>query len=154
MTAKTGGILLAALLLGVVLAPRAFVGAVETQAPVSGPSAPSADRTRLAVLWTSGDPEVAEKVCFMYTQAAQKAKWFDEVMLIVWGPSSRLLAGDKELAADVKAMMADGVIVQACVVCADMYGVADTLRRMGIEVKPMGKPLSDMLQSDWKVLTF
>jgi hypothetical protein len=44
--------------------------------------------------------------------------------------------------------------VQACVACADMYGVADKLREIGIDVKPMGKPLSEMLKGDWKVLTF
>ena len=51
-------------------------------------------------------------------------------------------------------MIKDGVVVQACIVCADMYGVSDRLREMGIEVKAMGKPLSDMLKSDYKVLTF
>ena len=110
--------------------------------------------SRLAVVWTSGDAEVAHKVCFMYTHNAKKAKWFDEVRLVIWGPSSRNLAGDKQLQAAVKQMMADGVEVQACVACADMYGVADRLRKMGIEVKGMGKPLSDMLKDDWKVITF
>jgi len=117
----------------------------------------SAGRTKeskLAVLWSSGDADVAHKVCFMYTHAARKAKWFDNVLLIVWGPSSRLLAGDKELQAKVKAMMDSGVVVEACVACANMYGVSDKLRELGIEVKPMGKPLSEMLQSDWKMLTF
>jgi hypothetical protein len=110
--------------------------------------------SKVAVVWTSGDSEVAHKVCFMYTHNAKRAKWFDEVVLIIWGPSSRILAGDKKLQAAVKEMMRDGVVVQACVVCADMYGVAGRLREMGIEVKGMGKPLSDMLKSDYKVLTF
>ena len=110
--------------------------------------------SKLAVVWTSGDSEVAHKVCFMYTHNAKKAKWFDEVVLVVWGPSSRILAGDKKLQAAVKEMMQDGVSVQACVVCADMYGVAGRLREMGIEVKGMGRPLSDMLKGDYKVLTF
>jgi len=114
----------------------------------------SAEKNRLAVVWTSGDSEVAHKMCLMYTHAAKNAKWFDDVTLIIWGPSSRLLAGDKELQAKVKSMMASGVLVQACVVCADMYGVADDLQTMGIEVKGMGKPLSDLLKADWKVLTF
>jgi len=83
-----------------------------------------------------------------------RIKWFDNVLLIVWGPSSRLLAGDKELQAKAKAMMASGVVVQACVACADLYGVSDKLRELGIEVKPMGKPLSEMLKGDWKVFTF
>jgi hypothetical protein len=116
--------------------------------------APSPEESRLAVVWTSGDPEVAHRVCLMYTHAAVKNKWFDEVRLVVWGPSARLLAGDKDLQAKVKAMMKDGVVVQACVVCADSYGVSDTLRSLGIEVKAMGKPLTDILNSDYKVLTF
>lgn len=146
MGTKVYGSLLAAALITGVLGHQVFVKA-------NGPENPAA-KTKLAVLWTSGDSEVAHKVCFMYTQAAKKAQWFDEVVLIVWGPSSRLLVGDKELQSSVKAMIASGVVVQACVACADMYGVADTLRQMGIEVKPMGRPLSDMLKVDWKVLTF
>jgi hypothetical protein len=110
--------------------------------------------SKLAVLWTSGDPEVAHKVCFMYTHNAKKQKWFDEVILIVWGPSSRLLAADKDLQAEVKKMQGDGVVVQACQACADMYGVSDIHRKLGIEVKYMGKPLSDMIKSEYKILTF
>ena len=48
----------------------------------------------------------------------------------------------------------DGVVVQACQACADMYGVSDIHRKLGIEVKYMGKPLSDMIKSDYKILTF
>ena len=110
--------------------------------------------SRLAVVWSSADPDVAHKVCFMYTHNAKRARWFDEVTLIVWGPSARLLAADKELQAKVRTMMADGVKVEACVVCADSYRVSDQLRKMGIDVKPEGKPLTDMLRQNWKVLTF
>lgn len=136
----------------VALAAVLLVGVVVGQTWVRADS--SAEKNRLAVVWTSGDAEVAHKMCLMYTHAAKNAKWFDDVTLIIWGPSSRLLAGDKELQAKVKSMMASGVLVQACVVCADMYGVADDLRAMGIEVKGMGKPLSDLLKADWKVMTF
>ncbi len=108
----------------------------------------------LAVLWTSGDPDVAEKVCFMYTHAAKKYNWFSEVVLIVWGPSSRLLAGDKTLQEKIKSMSEDGIKLKACVVCADSYGVSEDLRNLGIEVIPMGKPLTGYLKSGWKVLTF
>ena len=122
--------------------------------PAKTQPAPQISESRLAVVWTSGDPEVAHRVCLMYTHAAQQKKWFDHVLLIVWGPSARLLAADKDLQAKVKSMMQDGVQVQACVVCADSYGVAGRLRDLGIEVKPMGSPLTGMLKSDWKILTF
>jgi len=142
--------------ISIVLGGIALAGAIGAAALV-GPgdmTAGERGRSRLAVLWTSGDPEVAHKVCFMYTHNAKKQRWFDEVLLIVWGPSSRLLVADKELQAAVKAMMADGVQVQACVACANTYGVSDRLRELGIEVKGMGPPLTDLLKSDWKVLTF
>ena len=110
--------------------------------------------SRLAVLWTSGDPEVAHRVCFMYTDNAKKQKWFDEVTLIVWGPSARLLAGDKDLQSKIKGMLNDGVKIQACLACADSYGVTEQLRQLGVEVKYMGKPLTDLIKQGWHVLTF
>jgi hypothetical protein len=110
--------------------------------------------SRLAVIWTSSDPDVAHRVCFMYTDNAKKQKWFDEVTLIVWGPSARLLAGDKDLQAKIKGMLDDGVKIQACQACSDSYGVTDQLRKMGIEVKYMGKPLTDYIQQGWHILTF
>ena len=109
---------------------------------------------QLAVIWTSGDPEVAEKVCFMYAYNAHLHLWFDEVVLIVWGPSAKLLTENEALQAKVKEMLAAGVKVEACVACANMYGVADQLAAMGIEVKPMGPVLTVYLKENWKVLTF
>ncbi len=110
--------------------------------------------SRLAVVWSSSDPDVAHQVCFMYTGNAKKQKWFDEVTLIVWGPSAKLLAGDKALQAKVKTMLQDGVKIQACQACTDSYGVTEQLRAMGIEVKYMGKPLTDLIQQNWHILTF
>jgi len=114
----------------------------------------NSEKQQLAVVWTSSDPEVAEKVCFMYTQNARLKGWFDEVVLVVWGPSAKLLSENKVLQDRVKQMIADGVKVEACVACANMYGVADQLTTMGIEVKPMGPVLTVYLKENWKVLTF
>ncbi len=111
-------------------------------------------KSKLAVVWTSGDPEVAHNVCFMYTLNAKKQAWFDEVVLIVWGPSAWLLAEDDSLQVKIKAIKKDGVILEACKACADMYGVSEDLEKLGIDVKYMGAPLSDMLKGNWKVLTF
>ncbi len=129
------------------------VGGVGFAGPVFGQDKLSLDN-HLAVIWSSGDPEVANKVCLMYTHNAKKKKWFDEVTLIVWGPSAKLLATDKDLQAKIKSMIVDGVKIQACQACSDSYGVSDQLRGLGIEVKYMGKPLTDILKQGWKVLTF
>ena len=108
----------------------------------------------LVVVWSSGDPDVAHNVCFMYTHNAKKSKWFTNVKLIIWGPSSKLLAGDEELQKKVKEMMKDGVDVKACKACADSYGVSDDIAKLGVEVKYMGRPLTDHLKKGWKTLCF
>ena len=116
---------------------------------------PGQEPSRLAVLWTSGDPEVAVKVTFMYTLNAKARGWWDHVALIVWGPSSRLLAENEALQAEVQAMGEAGVELLACKACADSYGVSEALEALGIEVKYMGVPLTEMLKSDeWEVITF
>jgi len=111
-------------------------------------------KTRLCVVWTSGDPGVAKNVCFMYTLNAKKRGWFDVVHIVVWGPSAKLLSEDKELQAQMAAMREAGVVTEACVACARNYGVADELKALELDVKGMGVPLSERLQSGWKVLTF
>ena len=110
--------------------------------------------SRLCVVWSSGDPGVAKNVCFMYTHNAKKRGWFDVVHLVVWGPSAKLLAENEELQKEVKAMQKTGVVVEACVTCATNYGVVDALKKLDIDVKPMGQPLTDRLKGPWKVLTF
>jgi hypothetical protein len=90
----------------------------------------------------------------MYTLNAKRRGWFDVVHLVVWGPSAKLLADNEELQNEIKDMQKSGVVVEACVTCARNYGVVDALKKLDIDVKPMGEPLSDRLKGPWKVLTF
>ena len=93
---------------------------------------------------------------YMYTYNAKKNNWWDEVRFVVWGPSSLLLSVDKELQDYIKKMKdeGEGVILEACKACADMYGVSDKLASLGIDVKYMGKPITDMLKSGYASMTF
>ncbi|WP_425803607.1 DsrE family protein [Desulfitobacterium sp. Sab5] len=108
---------------------------------------------RLAVLWTSSDREVALKMVFMYTCNSKLKGWWDDVTLIVWGPSSKLLSVDIELQNELKKAQEAGVKVQACRACADMYEVTEKLEALDIEVIYMGEPLSNYLKNGWKVIT-
>lgn len=128
-------------------------GAIARQPVASGQEA-SVEPSRLAVLWTSGDRDVALRMVFMYTLNAMSRAWFDEVQLIVWGPSSKLLSVDEELQAEVGKMEEAGVELVACKACADSYGISGKLEELGVEVKYMGRPLTEMLKSDWVVVTF
>ncbi len=111
-------------------------------------------KNRLTVLWTTADPVTVEKMVFMYTLNAKLQGWFEEVTLVVWGASTRLLAENSHLQERVGEMVAAGIRVEACKACSDSYGVSDQLSALGVDVKYMGTPLTEMLQGDWKVLTF
>ena len=108
---------------------------------------------KLLVLWTSPDREVALKMAFMYTKNSKLKGWWDEVKLLVWGPSAKLLAEDQELQAYVKVMMDTGIEVFACKACSDRYGVSDILEGLGVNVFFVGERFTELLKSDWKVLS-
>ncbi|MBN1883228.1 MAG: DsrE family protein [Deltaproteobacteria bacterium] len=110
---------------------------------------------KLCVIWSSGDPDVARSMVFMYTHNSKRLGWWREVKLVVWGASAVLMLEDESLHQYIEPMKEDGVILQACRACADMHGVTEKLEALGIEVIYMGEPLTEMLKSDeWAVLTF
>ncbi len=119
---------------------------------VENPSGPFSDK--LVVVWSSADPEVAMSMTFMYAHAAKRNHWFEDVTLVVWGPSAKLITENEMLQAKIKAMQNDGVVVEACISCANMFGVTARLQDLGFDVKSMGVPLTDYLKSGAKVITF
>ena len=78
----------------------------------------------------------------------------NQVRLIVWGPSAKLLTRDEALKKGIGKLKEAGVELQACKGCADMFGVSDQLSELGIEVIYIGTTLTEMLKTDWKVITF
>jgi hypothetical protein len=138
--------------IGAIAAPafarQSIAQAGDEQAP-DGDGGPPAE---LVVLWTSADPDVAHRVGLMYTHAAKTQRWFERVRLVVWGPSQRTLVGDKDLKAKVRSMQDDGVRLQACIACANSFGIASDLEAIGFEVLPMGEPLTAFLKDATKAV--
>ena len=111
-------------------------------------------KNHLVVIWSSGDRDVALKAAFMYAYNSKRHGWWENVTLIVWGPSATLLEKDEDLRAYVKKMKEGGVALEACKACSDMYGCSETLEKLGIDVKYMGAPLTDYLKDGSRVITF
>jgi hypothetical protein len=109
---------------------------------------------KLLVVWTNQDREVALHMVFMYVFNGKQQGWWKDVTLLIWGPSQKLLSQDAELQAYVKKMKDAGVVLLACKQCADEYKLAPALTALGVDVKYMGAPLTDMIKSGWTVLTF
>jgi hypothetical protein len=108
----------------------------------------------LIVIWSSKDRDVALNTVFMYAHNAKRRGWWDDVRLIVWGPSSKLLTEDKELQNRIEDMIEDGVILEACKACADNYGVSKHLAELGINVYYIGQKLTQYIKEGRKIITF
>ena len=113
-----------------------------------------AEPTKLLVIWSTADREVTLHNVFMYTHNAAKRHWWDQVRLLIWGPSGTLLAQDEELQQKFAAMVTDGVEVIACKACSDRLGVTEALQALGINVFYVGTTLTEMLKSGWVTLTY
>jgi hypothetical protein len=111
-------------------------------------------KNSLVILWSSRDRDVALNMVFMYALNAKKHNWWQDVHLIVWGPSAKLLSEDQELQAKIVKMKEAGVVLEACKACSDKYGVTSNLERLGIDVKYIGKTLTDYIKEGRKIITF
>ena len=110
---------------------------------------------KLLIVWSSGEKEVAKKLVLLYGSVMLERKYWDEATIMIWGPSAKLLAEDKELQKQFKVVQDSGVKFNACVVCTDDYGVSEQLRELGVDLIHTGEMLTESLQSDAvKVITF
>lgn len=108
----------------------------------------------LHVLWTTGEKDVAIRMVFQYLMNAKANGWWDEINLIIWGPSAKLAAEDKEIQSEIQMCLDSGMTVQACLACTDSYGVTKQIMRLGINVRLMGESFTEYLQGDERVVTF
>jgi len=106
--------------------------------------------SELVILWTTAEKEVLTKMLYIYVPNAKKQKWFEKVTFIIWGPSAKLLAEDKEVQETIKMFKKAGVKLEACSWCTEQYGVTDKLKELGVDVKGMGVPLTKYLKDPGK----
>jgi microcompartment protein CcmK/EutM len=65
--------------------------------------------SKLLILWTTGDKDVALNMVLMYAINSKLKGWWDEVVLLVWGSSSRLASQDKEVQSQIASALKAGV---------------------------------------------
>lgn len=108
---------------------------------------------KLLVLWTSNDKETALNMVFMYTKNSQVRGWWDEVNLVIWGASAKLVAEDKEIQEYIKKMIEEGVKVDACKACSDNLGVTEEIEKLGVNVKYVGEPFTKALKEGCRLIS-
>lgn len=107
----------------------------------------------LKILWTTDNKETALHMVCLYAHNALLKGWMDQVEILVWGASQRLIAEDLDVKAKVQMMINDGIKVYACLKCADSMEVTQDLEACDIDVHYTGELLSSWLHGDEKVLS-
>jgi len=108
---------------------------------------------RLNILWTTDNKDTVLNMLSMYATNSVKNSWWDEVNVIIWGASAKLIGDDTQVQTEVMEMIARGVNVEACKACSDNLGVSEKLIQMGVNVRYMGKALTEHLKSGDKLIS-
>lgn len=108
---------------------------------------------KLYILWTSGDPITAENMVLMYALNSKLQGWWQDVTVVIWGASARIIAEKKEIQDKVVDLLDAGVKVEACKACTDQIDVTTTMERLGVDVKYWGENLTKVLKSSAKLIT-
>lgn len=112
-----------------------------------------AAKNKLNILWTNDNFITAEKMVFMYAIYSKKADLWDEVSIIVWGATTKLVSENKEVQELIEEAKLEGVHITGCKACADQLGVSEILEGLDIELIYQAGPLTKILKDDEKLLT-
>ncbi|MDC7219470.1 MAG: DsrE family protein [Spirochaetales bacterium] len=107
----------------------------------------------LTILWTNADPVTAKLMVFMYSKGALSRSWWKKVRIIIWGATAKLVAENEEIQESLLELKEMGVEVDGCISCANELGVTDKLASLGLSLKKMGEPLTDVIKSGGKLIT-
>lgn len=108
---------------------------------------------RLYILWTNDNVLNAEHMILMYSTNAMKNQWWEEVTVIIWGATSKLVAENSHIQDLVSEAKKTGVKFTACESCAENLGTKQKLLDLGIEVKQWGEPLTKLIKNKESLIT-
>lgn len=109
--------------------------------------------SRLNILWTNADETALDLMVAMYARNARIERWWDEVIVIIWGSTAKLAAESEIARQRIQELLQVGVAVSACKACSDRLGVTESLLGMGVEVKYWGEDLTRILKDREFLLT-
>lgn len=111
------------------------------------------NHNQLYILWTNADILTSEKMVMMYATNSMLQKWRDNITVIIWGATAKLVAENDLIQAKNKIAQQAGVNFSACKARADQLGISDKLTNLGIEVLYWGEGLTDILKNGEQLIT-
>ncbi len=106
------------------------------------------------MILSSADEIVHRELSFPYAYNSKKQGWMDQVRVILWGPTEKIAAENRDFQEQIRLLMDAKVEVIACKACSDNFGVSEELEKIGINVQYVGTLVTEMLKDGWYQLTF
>jgi len=76
---------------------------------------------KLNILWTTDNKDTVLHMLLMYATNSRLNGWWQEVNVIIWGASAKLVGTDKQIQEAVSEMLNHGITIEACKACTDNY---------------------------------
>ncbi len=108
-------------------------------------------KDQLNILWTNDNVITSKLMVLMYAKNAKIQGWFENVTVIIWGATAKLIAEDVEIQNEIKQCMDNGVVFSACLACADELGVTKQLENLDIDVKYWGSLLTQKIKNEYLI---
>ena len=108
---------------------------------------------KLYILWTNADIITSEKMVMMYAINSKTKNWWEEITVIIWGATAKLVSENAMIQEKIKLAQHVGVKFTACKGCADQLGVSEKLLELEIEITYWGEGLTDILKENEKLMT-
>lgn len=109
--------------------------------------------SKLNILWLTDNKDTVFNMLSMYAINAIRKGWWEQVNIILWEASVKLVARDTQVQTEVLEMLQMGITIEACRDCCENFGVTSIIEKLGITVQYMGQPLTGYLKNEEKILT-
>jgi len=103
--------------------------------------------SKLLVIIATGDREKA-LAALMYARNAIKQGWLEDVKIVFFGPSERLIVEDKEVSNRAKEIAAIGETF-ACKAISDKEDLSADVKKLGVKVEYVGSIISHFIENGY-----
>ncbi|MDA3860249.1 MAG: hypothetical protein PF445_03395 [Melioribacteraceae bacterium] len=100
--------------------------------------------SKIVVIISTSDVEKA-RTGAMYAKNALKHGWMEDVKIFIFGPAQKLLLEDIELQKFVKEVSELKETPIVCQYISERDGNSKDLKKIGVEVKPVGRLISEFI---------
>lgn len=108
--------------------------------------------SKLLMIVATSDREKAQ-TALMYANNARKRGWFEDIKVVYFGPSERLVVEDSIISDQAQEIAEAGGSI-ACKYISDRDGVSEKFEKLGVQVEYVGSIISDLIKDGYTTMVW